>query len=104
VNKLAFDIGNSFFDGNHFLTNLPGLGQLVSILLTNAVTIAGVVFLFLIIIGGFEFITGAGSAEPQRVARGREIIIAAIIGFIIVIASYWIVLIVGKATGTNLLK
>jgi divalent metal cation (Fe/Co/Zn/Cd) transporter len=104
MEKLAIDVGDAFFNGAHFLRSLTGLGKLVSILLSNAIVLAGLVFIIMLIKGGFQFISGSGSGDPQEVARGRQIIIAAIIGFIIVFASYWIVIFVGRTTGTNLLE
>jgi hypothetical protein len=104
VNKVTFDIGDTFFGGSHFLTSLTGLGTLVSILISNAIVIAGIVFILLIIVAGSYMITGAGSGNVQQVARGREILLAAIIGFLIVIAAYWAVLLVGEGTGLNLLQ
>lgn len=97
-------IGNTFFGSNtHFLLNLTGLGTLVYLLLSNAIVIAGVVFIFLIVFAGYNMISGAGSNNPQMVAKGSKILGAAVIGFIIVVAAYWIVRIVENATGSNLL-
>ena len=103
MNKLAVDIGNSFFGGVHFLDNLGGVGSLVSILLSNAIIVAGVVFIFLVIYGGIKMVTGAGKS-PQEFAQGREIISAGIIGFLIVFASYWVIRIVEASTGLNILN
>jgi len=47
-------------------------------------------------------ISGAGKS-PQEVARGREIILAAIIGLIIIFLSFWIVRIVARSTGLTIL-
>jgi hypothetical protein len=93
------DIGQSFFGGSHFLTNLIGLGTLVSILLSNAISIAGVLLLFLIVIGGISMVSGAGSGNPERVAQGRNIIAAGVIGFIIVVIAWWIVEIIKLSMG-----
>ena len=102
MKELAVDIGSTFFGGAHCLDNLGGVGQLVSILLSNALIIAGVVFVFLVIYGGIRMISGAGKS-PQDFAQGREIISAGIIGFLIVFASYWIIRIIEKATGLIIL-
>ena len=47
-------------------------------------------------------ISGAGKS-PQEVARGKEIILAAILGFIIIFVSYWIVRIIERSFGVNIL-
>ena len=101
VRRLAqgFDIGEAFFgEEDHFLTRLRDVGTLVSLFLNNAIVVAGVVFVFLVIIAGFNMITGAGSANAQQFAKGRDILVAAIIGFIIVFAAWWIAAIVQRMT------
>ncbi|OGM21456.1 hypothetical protein A2955_02585 [Candidatus Woesebacteria bacterium RIFCSPLOWO2_01_FULL_37_19] len=102
MEKLAVSISNSFFGGNHFLNTLPGVSRLVSILLSNAIAIAGILFLFILVFAGIQMISGAGKS-PQEVARGREIILAAIIGLIIIFLSFWIVRIVARSTGLTIL-
>lgn len=47
-------------------------------------------------------ISGAGKS-PQEIARGREIMLAALVGFIIIFAAYWIVRIVEATFGVNIL-
>ena len=103
MQHLTFDLGEALLGEEHFLTNLEGVGSLVSILTSNAIIIAGVIFTFLVIIAGYNMISGAGSNNPQKVARGREILTAAIIGFIIVFAAYWIVQLIGRITALDLL-
>jgi hypothetical protein len=95
-------ISNSFFGTpGHFLTTLPGLGQLVSILLSNAIMIAGVVLIFLIIIAGFYMLSGSG--DPQKIEQGRNIITAGVIGFIIVATAFLIVRFVERTFGISIL-
>lgn len=103
MKKISVNIGEAFFGGTHFLDSLTGMGSLVSILLSNAIIIAGVIFVFLIILGGIKMITSAGKS-PQEFAQGKEIIYAALIGFLIVFASYWIIRIVERSTGLNILN
>src|SRR3990170_6684600 len=103
MQKIAIDFSSNFFGApGHFLSTLTGVGTLASVLLANALIIAGVVFILLIIIGGIQMISGAGKS-PQEVARGREIILAAIIGLIIIFLSFWIVRIVARSTGLTIL-
>jgi hypothetical protein len=98
------DIGESFFGGDHFLRDLPGLGQLVSIFVSNAIIVAGIILLFLLVFGGFSMIAGAGNKNPQQVAQGKQATTAAAVGFVIIIVAYWIVQLIGRATGQNLLQ
>ncbi|MCX6739858.1 MAG: hypothetical protein NTZ49_01350 [Candidatus Parcubacteria bacterium] len=49
-------------------------------------SLLGLVFVILIIYGGFQYMTASGSEE--KAAKARKIIISAVIGLIIIIASY----------------
>jgi len=107
MNYLAqVDIDQSFFGQvGHFLGDLnpgvEGLGQLVSILLPNAIMVAGVVLVILIIIAGFYMITGAG--DPQKIEQGKNIITAGIIGFIIIAVAFLIVRFIESTFGVSIL-
>lgn len=103
MNHLAVDIGNTFFNGPHFLRNLTGLGQLVSLILQNAVVIAGIIFVFLLIFGGFSMIVGAGKNDPQKAAQGKQAVTAALIGFAVVFGAYWIGEIISILSGVDFL-
>lgn len=89
MTKIAFDIGTTFLGSGSFLLNLENVGLLVSILLNNAIVIAGVIFLFLIVLAGYNMLSAAGN--PQKYQQAMQIITSAVIGFILVIASYLIV-------------
>jgi len=80
------------------------LGDLVSALLFNAFYLAGVVLLLLLIFGGISIMIGAGRSDPESTARGKSAATAGLIGFLIVFAAYWIVLIVQRVTGLNLVN
>lgn len=101
MDRLAINIGEYFFGGGHFLRSLPGLGTLVSVFTSNAIVIAGVVFLFLLVFAGIRFISAGG--DPQKIAQAWQVITYAIIGFIIVIASYLIVRVVEAVLGLSIL-
>lgn len=103
MNKfVAVDIGSKF--NSPFGKTGGGLGSLVSIILSNALIIAGVILLILLILGGFSIIMGAGQSDPQRVEQGKKAATAAIIGFIIIFAAYWIIQIVELVTGIQILN
>ena len=80
------------------------LGDLVSALLFNAFYLAGFVLLLLLIFGGISIMIGAGRSDPESTARGKSAATAALTGFLIVFAAYWIVLIVQRITGLNILN
>jgi hypothetical protein len=101
VNKIAVDIGSKF---NSPFGKTEGLGSLVSIILSNTLIIAGVILLILLILGGFSIIMGAGQSDPQRVEQGKKATTAAVIGFIIIFAAYWIIQIAELVTGVQILN
>ena len=60
---------------------------------------SGVVALFLIIFGGFRFMTSGG--DPKAVEGARKTIIWAIIGLVVVLLSFAIVAFIAKTTGMS---
>lgn len=80
-------------------TNLTDVGSLVSTLLSNAIVVAGVLLLFLLVGGGLAMIMGAGSNNPEQAAAGKKAATAALIGFLIIFGTYWIIQIVQILTG-----
>jgi len=104
VNKVAIDIGSTFFGGGHPLQQISGIGQLVSIILSNAMVIAGIIMLFLLIFGGISMVMGAGRDNPEQAAKGKQAATAAVIGFIIIFASYWIIQLIQLLTGITILQ
>ena len=103
MERVAFSLGEAFFGpGDHYLKGAGGLGMLVSVLLSNAVVIAGIVLVFLIIFAGIQMITGSG--EPEKLDRARQIITAGIIGFILIISGFFIVRFLESSLGIDLLR
>ncbi|GMR03311.1 MAG: hypothetical protein BMS9Abin21_144 [Thermodesulfovibrionia bacterium] len=81
-----------------------GFADLVSIILSNALVAAAIIMLFLIIGGGIAMIAGAGSDNPEAAARGKQAVTAAVIGFIIIFATYWIIQLVEIITKVDILR
>lgn len=99
---IAFDIDVAFFgSAGHFLTQLTDVGTLASILLNNAIMVAGIVLIFLIVIAGIQMISASG--DPQKAARARQILTAGILGFILVVVAYFIVRLVQVSFNVNIL-
>jgi len=95
------DIGKTF--DSPFGQNL-GLGDFASTILSNAVAIAAIILFFLLLFGGISIIMGAGQNNPEAAARGRKAATAAVSGFIIIFAAYWIIQIVELITGVSILS
>lgn len=100
MGKIAIGIAQNFSSP---IGKTVGLAKLVSLILSNAVVIAAVIFFFLILFGGISIIAGAGQNDPERTARGKKAVTAAVIGFIIVFAVYWIVVFIERLTGIPIL-
>ena len=65
------------------------LASIVNKAVTYLFPIAGI-FLFLYLVwGGFDFLTSMG--DPKKAETGKNKIISALIGFLLIFAAYWIV-------------
>lgn len=68
-------------------TSAPDIGTFIgSNIITPALSLVGVLFLLLIIYGGFLWMTAGGKSE--QVTKAKDIIIASIIGVVIIAAAY----------------
>jgi len=104
---MAIDIGKAFKLGSEGITTKKGfssIGELVSSLIKNVYIIAGVICLFLLIFGGIGFILQAGSENPEAAAKSKGAITAAVLGFLIIFTSYWIIQIIEYILGINILN
>lgn len=102
MNKIAVSIRDKF--------NSPwgkgtggGLADLVSVILSNAIVVASVLMFLLMLGGGIAVIAGAGRDDPEATAKGKQAVTAAVIGFIIIFAVYWIAIIIDVITGVPIL-
>lgn len=67
-------------------------GGIISRALVFAFPLAGIVLFVMLVWGGFEMLSGA--ASKKSLDAGKQRITAAIIGFILLFTSYWIIKIV----------
>ncbi len=70
--------------------------------LPNVYIIAGVILFIYFIAGGFFIVSSAGN--PDSAKNGQKIITNAIIGFIILFTSYWLIEIIEYVTGVKILS
>ncbi len=94
----AVDIGKEL---NTPFGQTKSIGDLVSIILSGSLVVAGVIVVFLLVGGGLQVIMGAGNNDPKASAQGHQAITWAVIGFIVVLASFFIIRIVESITGVN---
>ena len=77
-------------------------GALISIILKNVYVLAGVLLLVLLIFGGFSIIMGSSQGDPRKAGQGQKAATAAVIGFLVIFASYWIIKLIEFITGVNI--
>lgn len=74
----------------------------ISEILPNVFVVASLILFAYLVFGGFIIITSAGSSD--QVQKGQQAVTNAIIGFIIIFASYWIIQIIQVLTGVPILQ
>lgn len=105
---LALKIGQEFWvrpqQGIGTAKGFGSIGEIISNLLQNIYVLAGILLFVLLIIGGVIFIIGAGNDSPEQAKKGKQAITAALIGFVVIFASYWIIRIIEIVTGMNIFE
>lgn len=76
--------------------------KIITRILPNVFVLAGLIMLFLLLFGGYTIVSNAGN--PEGTQKGQQAIITAIIGFAIIISSYWVVQIIEIITGISILS
>jgi uncharacterized RDD family membrane protein YckC len=99
MRSLAIDIGSTF---NSPFGRTIGAGGLVSIIVSNLLVLAGIVMVFFMVAGGIGVIAGSSQDNPEQTAKGKHAVTFAIIGFVVIFASYWIIQIIEQFTGVNI--
>ncbi len=84
-------------------TNVPtvGIGNVISAVVGLLLLVAAILSFLYLILGGIQWITSGGDKSAMETARNR--ITAAIVGLIIVAASWAIMAIIGKFIGVDIL-
>lgn len=100
------NIGNNLVDnsGTAIGPKHNTIGPLISSLLKNSLTLAGIIFLALLIFGGITVIISAGSGDSKKSSQAQQTITSALIGFAIVFSSYFIIQIISLITGVEILN
>ncbi|HJY98423.1 MAG TPA: hypothetical protein VJ227_01775 [Patescibacteria group bacterium] len=80
-------------------SELSSVGDFVSLFVNIAFVVAGLIILFFFIVGGIGIISSAGESDPQKMEQAKKTLTSAVIGFIVVFTSYWIVKLIGSLIG-----
>lgn len=86
--------------GGTYSTTAP----LISVILKTSITVAGIIFLGLLIFGGITFIMNAGSGDSKKAGQGKAAITNALIGFAIVLLAFTIIQIIEVIFKINILN
>lgn len=92
-NALDFDVIQNISG----VTMPQNLGEIISKFVPYIFGAAGILLFFLLIWGGFSWMTAKG--DPKATAAAREKITKAVVGFAIIFTAYWLVQILGKILG-----
>jgi|AACY02.16.fsa_nt_gi hypothetical protein len=84
----AQDVNLPSYSGTGFNFGSASLGEIFSQLLNYAIVLAGIAMFGFLIAGGFDLLTSGGNQEGIK--KGTNKIVMAIVGFIVVFATYFI--------------
>jgi len=90
------------FQGSTATTQYSSTSNLINNILPNVYIASGLVIFIMIVFGGFTIIAGAGN--PDKIKDGSKTITSAIIGLLVLFASYWIIQIIQVVTGASILN
>ena len=82
----------------------PTIASFINVLIPNLMIVAGVIFIIMIMVTGFRFISKAGSSEPTELKKIQDNLAAAVVGLILIVAAYWIILIIETVTGVKIIS
>lgn len=91
----AFTLKDGQGIGN--ISAFQNIRSFISSLLPNVFVVAGLILLIFIIGAGIGMISSAGNPEAQQKSKGT--LTAAVTGFILILASWWIIQIIETLTG-----
>lgn len=101
---IAVDLHDTFF-GNNRVGNYAnadgGFGQLISSILPTVLVVSGFILFVYAVFGGFMIISAAGNSKKAE--EGSQALTNAIIGFVIIFVSYWLIQIIEIITGVSIL-
>lgn len=88
-----------FWEISGSTVTLKPFGAILNSLILYVFPIAGLILFVLIISSGFQLMTSTGNPETMKKAQQR--LTFAVIGFIIIFVSYWLIQILDAILGLN---
>lgn len=83
------------------MVKITDIGKLLSALISLIFVVAAIIFFFMLVIGGIQWMLSGGDKQATESARGR--ITAALIGLIIVFAAWAITKLIEQFLGITIL-
>ncbi len=99
LKTLALDTGLETAAKGTPLKNISSIPQAARILINAALSLLGVIFIIMIILAGFKWMTASG--DPKKVEEAKENIKNSVIGLAVVLAAYAITYFVFQALGVE---
>ncbi|MFH1961226.1 MAG: hypothetical protein ABIJ38_03285 [Patescibacteria group bacterium] len=93
-NALAYTISNP--------TQYGDIGSIVTTLIPNIYVVAGLVFFFLLVMGGINYMMAGG--DDKAINKAKNTLTAAVIGFAIVFGSAFVIKILEVVLGINIFR
>lgn len=98
----GFNLGEKLnFQGDSASNTYTNASDLLNNILPNVYIAAGIVIFFMFILGGFNIISSA--SDSHKMEEGKKTITFAIMGLLVVFASYWIIQLIQVVTGLQIL-
>jgi len=84
--------------------NIAGrpLASILNAIIIYIFPIAGFVLLFYFVYAGYTWLTSMG--DPKKIQSAKDSMTNALVGFIIIFLAYWVVRIVGRVLGINVIN
>jgi hypothetical protein len=90
------------FQGSTATSEYSSTSSLINNILPNVYIAGGLIIFIMIVMGGFTIISNAGN--PDKIKDGSKTITSAIMGLLVLFASYWIIQIIQVVTGASILN
>lgn len=99
----GFDLGSKLlFQGSNANATYKSSDVLFNNILPNVYVAAGLVLLFMVLLGGFSIISGG--SDSHKLDEGKKTITGALIGLLVLFSSFWIIQIIQIVTGVQILN
>ena len=81
------------------IATIADLGVIFTNIVQDLVGLAGIALFVMLLVGGFRYITAGG--DPKAVDAAQKTITYAIIGLVLIVASYLILVLIKLITGVD---